>query len=171
MEINKISKISNKKYTLINKVRNNGFLYKNWRENRQNAFNKLPIYWAFGDNQFQELLKKLNLNDTKEDLKKLVSIGYGGIMRKCDTYLLAEHNRTFSNDILLFWMKNNFNFAYSAFRYEMNNHEYYITYDITETLEALGLNFNDIQNNSGILKLAFLRAKKDYWNACNTYNY
>ena len=170
MEINKISKICNKKYTLKNKVRNNGFLYKNWRENCQNDFNKLPIYWAFGEKQFQELLKKLNLNDTKEDLKKLVNVGYGGIMRKCDTYLLDAHNHTFSNEILLFWMKNNFQFAYSAFRYEMNNHEYYITYDITETLGALGLTFEEVQKN-GLLKLAFLRAKKDYWNACNALNY
>ena len=161
----------NKKYTIKNKMRTfNGFNYKKWKENKQKDFDKLPIYWAFGEKQFKELLQKLNLQDTPEDLKKLVSVGCGGIMRKCDLYLLKAHNNTFSTEILKRWLTSNLKFAYSAFKYEMTNHEYYYTYEIDDTLEALGINFEDIQNNA-LLRLAFLRAKKDYWKACNNCNY
>ena len=160
-KLKQIKKINNKKYTLVEKARTfNGFDYKKYKENRQIEFNKLPIYWAFGEQQFQELLKKLNLQDTPEDLKKLVNVGCGGLMLKSDLPLLKNHNETFSKDKLLFWLTHNFKFAYSALRYEMNNHEYYYTCDITDTLESLNITFEDIQK-SGYLKLAFLIAKKD----------
>lgn len=142
----RIKKMNNKKYTLKEKARVfNNFDYKKYKENRQKDFNKLPIYWAFGEQQFQDLLKKLNLKDTKEDLKKIVNIGCGGLMLKCDLFLLEEHNRTFSKDILYFWLTHNFKFAYSAFRYEMSNHEYYYTCDVSDTLESLNLTFEDIR--------------------------
>ena len=167
----KLSKtIKNKKYTIVNKMRAfNGFNYRKWKENRQKDFDKLPIYWAFGEQQFKELLQKLNLQDTSEDLKKLTNIGCGGIMRKCDLYLLKQHNETFSSEILKKWLKNNFNFAYDAFKFEMANHEFGYTYEIEDTLYSLDLSFKDIQQNA-LLKLAFLRAKKDYlkeYNECN----
>lgn len=167
----KIKKENNKKYNLKERARTfNGFDYKKYKENRQKDFDKLPIYWAFGEQQFKELLQKLGLQDTKEDLQKLVSIGAGGIMRKCDLYLLENHNETFSNKKLKFWLTQNFKFAYSAFKYEMNNHEYYYTCDINDTLESLSLTADDIQKNA-ITRLAFLRAKKDYWAKCNVCNY
>lgn len=167
----KIKKDVNKKYILKEKARTfHRFDYKKYKENKQKAFNKLPIYFAFGEQQFQEVLKKLNLEDTPEDLKKLVNVGYGGIMRKCDLFLLESHNETFSKEKLFFWLTHNFKFAYSALRYEMSNHEYYYTYDITDTLESLDITFEDIQKNA-YLKLAYLRARKDYLKACNACNY
>lgn len=167
----KIKKITNKKYLLKEKARTfNDFDYKRYKENRQNNFKKLPIYWAFGEQQFKELLQKLNLQDTPEDLKKLVNIGCGGLMLKTDLNLLKNHNETYSKEKLLFWLTHNFKFAYGALKYEMNNHEYYYTYDITDTLESLDLTFEDIEKNA-YLKLAYLRAKKDYIKACNSCNY
>lgn len=166
----KIKKDINKKYILKEKAGTfNDFDYKKYKENRQEDFNKLPIYWAFGEQQFKELLQKLNLKDTPEDLKKLVNIGCGGLMLKSDLYLLKNHNETFSKEKLLFWLTHNFKFAYSALQYEMANHEYYYTGDITDTLESLDITSKDIQKN-GYLKLAYLRAKKDYWKACNLCN-
>ena len=160
-------KIYKNRYILKNKVRTfNSFEYKKYKENKQKAFDKLPIYFAFGEEQFKELLNKLNLTDKPEDLKKLVNVGYGGIMRKCDLFLLESHNETFSNEKLLFWLKNNFQFAYSAFMYEMNNHEFSYTYDIEDTLYALNLNFSDLEKNA-LLRLAYLRARKDYLKKCN----
>ena len=58
----KIKQLTNKKYLLKERARTfNHFSYKQYKENRQNDFNKLPIYWAFGEQQFKELLQKLNL--------------------------------------------------------------------------------------------------------------
>lgn len=67
-----IKQLTNKKYLLKERARTfNNFNYKQYKENRQKDFNKLPIYWAFGEQQFKELLQKLNLKDTPEDLKNL----------------------------------------------------------------------------------------------------
>lgn len=170
-KIKQLKKINNKKYILVEKARTfNNFDYKQYKKNRQEDFNKLPIYWAFGEQQFKELLQKLKLQDTPEDLKKLVNIGCGGLMLKSDLPLLKNHNQTFSKEVLLFWLTHNFKFAYSAFKYEMSNHEYYYTCDITDTLESLNITFEDIQKN-GYLKMAFLKAKRDYWKNCTACNY
>ena len=167
----KIKKIIDKKYILKEKAKaSDGFNYKKYKENKQNAFNKLPIYWAFGMEQFKELLQKLNLQDTPKDLKKLVNIGCGGLMLKSDLHLLENYTKNFSKEKLLFWLNHNFRFAYGALRYEMNNHEYYYTGDITDTLDSLNLTFEDIQKNA-YLKMAYLRARKDYMKACNLSNY
>ena len=165
----KIKELKNKKYNIKDIKSMNGWNYKQWINNKQEDFNKLPIYWAFGETQFKELLQKLNLKDTPEDLEKLVNVGYGGIMRKCDLFLLECHNNTFSSETLKFWLTHNFKFAYTAFMYEMNNHEFGYTYEIEDTFNALGINFEDIDKNA-LLRLAYLRAKKGYlkqYNLCN----
>ena len=165
----KLKTINNKKYNIKDIEKAKDWNYKKWINDKKEDFNKLPIYWAFGDQQFQELLKKLNLKDTPEDLKQLVNVGYGGIMRKCDLSLLECHNNTFSSKKLNFWLFHNFNFAYTAFIYEMENHEFGYTYEIDDTLEALGLSLEDISKNA-LLRLAYLRARKDYlkqYNSCN----
>lgn len=162
-------KKNSKNYKMLAKARLNGFSYKKYKNNRQEDFNKLPLMFAFSDEQFNEGLKKWGLTDTPEDLKKIVSIGCGGFMRKCDIPLLENHNQTYSEENMMFWMYNNFKFAYQAFKYEMSNHEYYYTYDLTDTLEALNLTIEKIYNNT-LLKIALLKAKADYWNECNKCN-
>ena len=165
----KIKTIKNKKYNIKDVKSMKDWNYKKWIKNKQEDFNKLPIYWAFGEQQFQELLQKLNLKDTPEDLKQLVNVGCGGIMRKCDLFLLECHNNTFSSEKLKFWITHNFQFAYTAFIYEMSNHEFGYTYEIDDTLYALNITFEDINKNA-LLRLAYLRARKDYlkqYNSCN----
>ena len=49
------------------------------------------------------------------------------------------------------------------FNYELANHEYCITWDITDTLESLGLTREDIENNKNLkngLEKAIKRFKK-----------
>lgn len=43
-------------------------------------------------------------------------------------------------------------FIFDMFNYELANHEYVITYNITDTLEALGLTADDINNNPLLAK-------------------
>ena len=51
-------------------------------------------------------------------------------------------------------------FAYDMFRYELANHEYGYTYDTDDTVEALGLTYDEIDADPK-LKDAFERAKRD----------
>ena len=50
----------------------------------QEMVNNLPIGYAFGNKQFEEMLSKWELKPTKEDLGKIVSLGNGAYALKTD---------------------------------------------------------------------------------------
>ena len=52
-------------------------------------------------------------------------------------------------------------FIKEMFLYELANHEYIITREIDDTLDALGLTDNDIRNNNN-LRTGLLLAEKEY---------
>lgn len=58
----------------------------------------------------------------------------------------------------------NDNFLQSAFEYELANHEYIITYDVSDALRALGITLEEYQKNNRykeIMKKAIENYKKD----------
>lgn len=101
----------------------NGMTYKEYREARQKAFNELPIFYAFSNEQFEEEMNKRGL--TINDTDKVYKCGNGGFYLKSDSdKIKAWADREDPIDEL---MKDH-DFAVSAFRYEMDNHEYAINY-------------------------------------------
>ena len=52
-------------------------------------------------------------------------------------------------------------FIYSMFKYELANHEYGYTYDLEDTLRALGLTYEEVQEKPN-LKKGLERALEDY---------
>ena len=58
----------------------------------------------------------------------------------------------------------------SAFRYEMSNHEYIITYEIDETLDALGITSEEY-SNSDRMKRIMKQAKINYLNEMEKFGY
>ena len=133
--------------------------YREFKERKQKEFNELPLMFAFSNEQFEEGKKKLCVKDDKE----LVSIGGGGFIKKVDAHLLDEminrHNKEYEE------LMQNDEFVYSAFYYELGNHEFCITLDPTDTLDALCLTIEEMRDNSRHMKL-FLAAKKDYLENC-----
>ena len=133
--------------------------YKEFKEKKQREFNSLPLMFAFSNKQFEEGKKKLGVKDDNE----LYSIGGGGFIKKVDAPLLDEmvdrHNREYKELI------QDDEFLYSAFYYELGNHEYCITLDPTDTLEALCLTAEEVENDPRYMKL-FLEAKRDYLESC-----
>ena len=95
--------------------------YQEWKTARQNEFNNLPIFFAFGKQQFKEQMEKRGL--TENDTDKVYTIGFGGYYLIEDAPII----RAFMNkpDDLAERMKD-YDFAVSAFVYEMGNHEYHI---------------------------------------------
>jgi len=101
-------------------------------------FSKENIFFAFSNEQFEEWLKKINA--TKEDT--LVTTGGGWYLKKekADEYLAIlknedkEYKEFFKNDENLF----------DAFKYELANHEYIITYNYSDTLFSLGFKYEDL---------------------------
>ena len=133
--------------------------YKEFKEKKQREFNSLPLMFAFSNKQFEEGKKKLGVKDDNE----LYSIGGGGFIKKVDAPLLDEmvdrHNREYKELI------QDDEFLYSAFYYELGNHEYCITLDPEDALDALWLTVEEMENDPRLMKI-FLTAKRDYLENC-----
>lgn len=136
--------------------------YEELKAKHQEEVNCLPIYFAFGNEQLEKLTQELGFKDQDELLKNVFTIGAGSIILNKDkdkvlnTFL--EHDKAmlkaFENDAFLL----------SAFEYELSNHEYIITYDITDTLGALGIKLTEYQTNKryqNIMQQAITNYKKD----------
>ena len=119
--------------------------YQKLRERQQQEFNALPLGFAFSDKQFREAMQSWGL-DPEKDLDKICSIGYGGFIQKKDAGLLhtttARHEAELSAAIAE--DRTGDGFICDMFRYELDNHEYSYTMDLSDTLDALGYTAEDI---------------------------
>lgn len=110
--------------------------YTELKQKHEKEFGDFPIVFAFSDNQLEEGLAKLGVT-----ISEVVGIPGGGIIRKTDksklVELLAKHDKEREK------AKEDDEFLSEAIRYELGNHEYCITYDPTDTIEALDLNIED----------------------------
>ena len=118
--------------------------YQEMKDRQQKEFDAFPMRAAFSQQQFQQMMEKwgLTLNDTD----KICSIGGGCYIRKADIdAFVALINKTAAE------LKNAITadltgdgFIFDMFVYELANHEYCITYDLEDTLDALGLTAEQI---------------------------
>lgn len=142
--------------------------YKEMQESqseRYNAFSNKYMFYAFSEDQLKEGLEQFNLGAIpKEQLGEYITnIGAGGFVLKEHTQELMdlltlfsqEEKAAFDND------KEGSGFIKEAFLYELGNHEYCITGDLEETLEALGLTREDIATRPNI-KNGMFEALKEY---------
>lgn len=124
--------------------------YKIWV---QNKFNALPIYYAFGKKQFNEMLEKHFNGMSADDAPKyLYATNSGGYYLRTDAEQI--HNTITEIDETLKRLisedTTGDGFIYQMFIYELANHEYIITRDETETLDAVGITAEDLENNPAI---------------------
>lgn len=145
--------------------------YEEYRKQRQDEVNALPIFFAFSNKQFEEEMGKRGL--TVEDTDKICRIS-GGFCLKSDLGTIKEFVR---KPDPLHSLMNDATFAESAFYYEMGNHEYHINWqgdwdvcscfgsceygedkDYTDYLGEIGYSQDVIA--------AFGTAKTKFYNAC-----
>lgn len=127
--------------------------YNELRERQQKEINSILnkyAFFAFNEDQFREGLDKLNA--TEADLRQIPGGGY----------ILKDHGEELYNAAKraheeIRAAMNNKDFAVSAFRAELRNHEYSYTNDPGEAIEALGYSAEDIESNS-MLKEALATA-------------
>ena len=109
------------------------------------------LFWAFSNEQLEEGKKKISiaLGITCEN-KDLIGIGAGGFILRTQIKAFkdcmnrqAQERKDLKKDAKIF---------FNALVYELNNHEYCITYDATDALESLGLTKDDV--DADILKKA-----------------
>jgi hypothetical protein len=126
-------------------------LYVELIDKHQEEFNNFPCFFAFDKKQFNEGMEKLGLNP--DDTDKIYR-GIGGMFyKKSDSQklkdMLNKHDKEFkeavAND------KTGEGFIYQMFKYELANHEYGYTYELDDTLNALDLTIEEINNNKNLL--------------------
>ena len=97
--------------------------YREWKDAKQEEFNKLPIFFAFSDRQFKKEMEKRGL--TENDTDKIYGIGNGGFYLRSDAEVIRDW---FSKPDELPELMKDHDFAVDAFRYEMGEHEYHINW-------------------------------------------
>jgi hypothetical protein len=132
--------------------------YMKRKKRKEREFEKIPLGFAFGKEQFQKMLIKMGLTE-ENCAANLYSIGSGGYIKKSDNHLLrafADKNIKEEEEL-----KKNEEYMYQAFSYELANHEYCVTYEVEETLDSMDLTEDEVNNNP-VWSKALNRAKKDY---------
>lgn len=131
----------------------NSETYKEMKARHEAEINALPVRYAFSRDQFNEILTAWDI--TKEEAKNgaIIGIGAGGFIRSGDSNLIAgtfkrireEEQAAIAGD------PDGSGFIYDMFLYELRNHEYIITQDVEETLEALNISNKDLAENEALL--------------------
>lgn len=127
--------------------------YRELRDRQQKEFNELPLGFAFSDKQFDEMMKKWGL-DPEKDLDKIYRIPGGGFIQKKDhkrfREVLDRHNTEM--EAAKAADEDGTGFLYQMFKYELDNHEYGYTGDFEDTLDSLGLTWEDVAASPRLLK-------------------
>ena len=123
--------------------------YQAMREKQQKAFNDIPVWFAFGIDQFEKKLSELGL--TMEQAKEeIVNIGAGGYCKKADYILYKQFCDNTDKEMKEALQR--FDFAVDAFKYEMANHEFCITNDYADVVAAIGLTEDEILGSTRLLE-------------------
>ena len=111
------------------------------REIAQNPFDNFEgLFFAFSNEQLAKGMSKFGL--TIKDTDKIVSIGHGGFLLKSRREAFREMMNN-SDKIMEDWLKDDDNLL-EAFIYELDNHEYSITWDLEPAVEALGFTMDEV---------------------------
>lgn len=124
---------------------------KDRHQKEYNDFTKNCVFFAFSNEQFNEGMQKIGLKP--DETKKIYSIGHGGFILRTKSKehidLLnrfgEETDQAVKNDA------DGTGFIREMFEYELNNHEYGYTRDITDTLDCLDLTMEQIQTDEKLL--------------------
>ena len=115
--------------------------YLELQKKHQKELEDFPIAYAFNDKQLEEALEKLGA--TKEEC--VTVFGHGDIVKRTDAKALLKMLENQTKE-LREKMKTDKEFAYEAFLYEMDNHEYAINWSGDEdVLDCLNLNWDMIR--------------------------
>jgi len=131
--------------------------YAKFKRETEEKINKFPFMFAFSQKQlFEGMKEKYGLEQTETN--KLLSIGAGGFILKADNDKLDKMNADIEADRIEL-MKDD-SFVFQAMKYELCNHEFCITYDGTDALEAIGLTPDDIRNSERLAGI-YLEARSE----------
>lgn len=119
--------------------------YAEVKEQNQQQFNSFPMGFAFTREQLAQQMQRLGV-DSEADL---ISIGGGGFIRATDKAaflaMLEETQERLQKEIDA--DPDGMGFVKQMFYTELANHEYCLTNDLTDTLEAVGYTAEEVNGN------------------------
>lgn len=134
--------------------------YTEMKKRHQAETNALPMYWAFTEERFDEILKELGL--TKNDTDKLCKTFGGGFCLVKDAQMIADtlraHRRETEEAIAA--DETGDGFIKDMFLSELRNHEYTYTCEVEEAVEACGFTMEQVENDERLLHGLETAAKK-----------
>lgn len=133
--------------------------YIELKNKHQKEVDAFPFGFAFSNEQFDEMMVD-RFGLTPQDTDKIYSIGNGGYVRKSDAEAMNEMFERHAQEREAARKENKNDYLYYMFYYELANHEYSYTGDISDALDALGLTTQEIAAN-GAMNDAFVRAIRD----------
>ena len=128
-------------------------VYLDLKNRHQEEVNSFPMFFAFNQKQFEEAMASLGL--TPKDTDKVYGFGKtGGIYRKSDAAALREmfDRQEKEREQAIAADTTGEGYIFDMFDYELANHEYCITWDVSDALRALGLTIEDVQANPLLAK-------------------
>ena len=139
-------------------------VYKEIKNKNQKRLDNLSLGFAFNKEQFKNMMEKWGFKEN--DIDKICSLGNGAFIKKCklqDYYELVtdfrqEHKKLIEQD------KTGEGYIKDMFLYELVNHEYSYTLELDETLDSLGLTYEQVMKNDALRKGLEL-AKKEILNS------
>lgn len=119
--------------------------YADLKQRQQQEFSAFPMQFAFSDSQFAEGMAALGLKPTDTD--KIYKAPGGGFYRREDGPRLYDMMGRFDRELqeAIAEDETGDGFIFEMFLYELGNHEYDVTMELNETLDALGYTMEDIQ--------------------------
>lgn len=119
--------------------------YADLKQRQQEEFDAFPMQFAFSDRQFAEAMAALGL--TPADTDKVYKAPGGGIYRREDGPRLKEMMDRFDRELqsAIADDPTGDGFIYEMFLFELGNHEYCCTGDLSKTLYALDYTPDGIQ--------------------------
>ena len=127
--------------------------YQEMRDRQQQEFNALPLGFAFGQKQFNEMMRGWGLHPER-DVKEVTCIGNGGYIQKKDVELLRQTSARHKEEIAAAIESDTTGdgFIFQMFYRELKNREYGYTGDADDTLDALNYTMEQVQSDQRLYR-------------------
>ena len=136
--------------------------YSILKQAHQKEVNEFPLCYAFNNKQFEEGMAKLGLTPDQTD--KVFGTGSGGFYLRTDddrlNKMFDRHRKQIRDAIDKDTISEEF--ILDMFNYELANHEFIITGDESDAINALGLSWDDIEKNQKLRHGLELAKKRQY---------
>lgn len=126
--------------------------YKEMIDRHQAAVNALPLAFAFSEQQYKRKLDEWKITEEEARAGAVVGIGAGGFIRSTDAQLVADTFNKIQEETRAAIAADHTGdgFIYEMFLYELQNHEFIITQDTSDTLAALDITEEELNASQAL---------------------